>query len=594
MFKTVEVNTNEKLHSTAFWSVIGITAFILIQKNYEFHFYYMEQFQLFLYNKTFLSDLFFSFGGLSEIISRWLLQFYIYPWAGALITTSLLLSVAVLMNQIAIKISKNRSLILLPILSAIFLFFLHLNHNYYITGTISFIFVLTAFLIYLNIDNYKVKKIIVATLLTVLLFWLAGSVAFLFAIAIIILQLLIDRKHILYSFLPLALIFILAYICVNSGWIGDYSLVFSPLLYYHHKMTPSPLIYYSWCLFLLLIFLTFVVNDIKISRKLHYFVFICQIVIVSAVIYFLLPKYGQLLSAQYKQLDYYTRMGRFDEIIEESKKPITNLLHAYYLNIALMETNQLGNQFLQFNQGGMRGLVPERVKGFLPSLIILNELNFTLGDIAASQYFAFESNLIISKNGSPRLYKRLVQTNLINGDYRVAEKYIKLLEQTHYYKEWATEQRRFLYNDKVVIEDQLLGKKRRGQPSENYLLLATELPYRLQLLAKSDPTNTAAIEYLASIYLFEKQNTLFIELVDKYYNTEESLINLPEKFQEAIIMIKENNPAEWKRYKISSRVVIKYRNFKQMFMNNKDNPNIKDLLYQNFGNTYWSYFMFFK
>ena len=287
-------------------------------------------------------------------------------------------------------------------------------------------------------------------------------------------------------------------------------------------------------------------------------------------------------------------MDRWDDIIEESKKPLNNLLLAHYRNIALMETNQLGNQFLQFNQGGMRGLVPERVKGFLPSLIILNELNFTLGDIAASQYFAFESNLIISKNGSPRLYKRLVQTNLINGDYRVAEKYIKLLEQTHYYKEWATEQRRFLYNDKVVIEDQLLGKKRRGQPSENYLLLATELPYRLQLLAKSDPTNTAAIEYLASIYLFEKQNTLFIELVDKYYNTEESLINLPEKFQEAIIMIKENNPAEWKRYKISSRVVIKYRNFKQMFMNNKDNPNIKDLLYQNFGNTYWSYFMFFK
>ena len=99
---------------------------------------------------------------------------------------------------------------------------------------------------------------------------------------------------------------------------------------------------------------------------------------------------------------------------------------------------------------------------------------------------------------------------------------------------------------------------------------------------------------MASIYLYEKQITLFIELVDKYYNTEESLINLPEKFQEAIIMINENNPEEWKRYKIDSRVVIKYRNFKQMFLKNKDNPNIVDLLYQNFGNSYWSYFMFYK
>ena len=169
-----------------------------------------------------------------------------------------------------------------------------------------------------------------------------------------------------------------------------------------------------------------------------------------------------------------------------------------------------------------------------------------------------------------------------------------MLEQTHYYKKWATEQRRFLHNDKLVDEDQLLGKKRRGRPSENYLLLGTELTYRLQLLAESDPTNTAAIEYLASIYLYEKQITLFIELVDKYYITEVSLINLPEKFQEAIIMINENNPEEWKRYKIDSHVVIKYRNFKQMFLKNKDNPNIVDLLYQNFGNTYWSYFMFYK
>ena len=589
------MKTFEKLLPIAIWFVVGITLFLLAQNYFEFHFYYAEQLQLFLYNKTFLSDLLFSFGGLSEIICRWLIQFYIYPKIGALITTIFLLSVAILMNRISRKINTDVSLILLPLLAAIFIFFLHLNQYYYVAGTIAFIFVLAFFLIYLKIVHPR-AKIIVASSFTVLLFWWAGSIAFLFVITIILWQLLTDRKHILYSFIPLLIFIILAYASINLAWIGDYKQIFLPILYFHSKLTPPLIIYFPWGLLLLLVLFSFVFRNQKISRNFQYFVFICQIIITCATIYYLFPIYGQFQFslAQYKKLDYYTRMDRWDDIIEESKKPLNNLLLAHYRNIALMETNQLGNQFLQFNQGGMRGLVPERVKGFLPSLIILNELNFTLGDIAASQYFAFESNLIISKNGSPRLYKRLVQTNLINGDYRVAEKYIKLLEQTHYYKEWATEQRRFLYNDKVVIEDQLLGKKRRGQPSENYLLLATELPYRLQLLAKSDPTNTAAIEYLASIYLFEKQNTLFIELVDKYYNTEESLINLPEKFQEAIIMIKENNPAEWKRYKISSRVVIKYRNFKQMFLKNKDNPNIVDLLYQNFGNTYWSYFMFYK
>lgn len=589
------MKTFEKLLPIAIWFVVGITLFLLAQNYFEFHFYYAEQLQLFLYNKTFLSDLFFSFGGLSEIISRWFLQFYIHPKIGALITTFFLLSVAILMSRIAKKINTNVSLILLPLLSSVFIFFLHLNQYYYVAGTIAFILVLAFFLIYLHIDQF-IEKIIIATLFMVLLFWWAGSVAFLFVITIILWQLLTDRKHILYSFIPLLIFIILAYASINLAWIGDYKQIFLPILYFHSKLTPPLIIYFPWGLLLLLVIFSFVFRNQKISRNFQYFVFVGQIIITCVLIYFLFPNYGQFQFslAQYKKLDYYTRMDRWDDIIKESKKPLNNLFHAHYLNIALMETNQLGKHFLQFSQGGMRGLVPERVKGFLPTLIILNELNFTIGDIAASQYFAFESNLIISKTGSPRLYKRLVQSNLISGDYRVAEKYIKLLEQTHYYKKWATEQRRFLHNDKLVDEDQLLGKKRRGRPSENYLLLGTELTYRLQLLAESDPTNTAAIEYLASIYLYEKQITLFIELVDKYYITEVSLINLPEKFQEAIIMINENNPEEWKRYKIDSHVVIKYRNFKQMFLKNKDNPNIVDLLYQNFGNTYWSYFMFYK
>ena len=130
------MKTFEKLLPIAIWFVVGITLFLLAQNYFEFHFYYAEQLQLFLYNKTFLSDLLFSFGGLSEIICRWLIQFYIYPKIGALITTIFLLSVAILMNRISRKINTDVSLILLPLLAAIFIFFLHLNQYYYVAGTI--------------------------------------------------------------------------------------------------------------------------------------------------------------------------------------------------------------------------------------------------------------------------------------------------------------------------------------------------------------------------------------------------------------------------------------------------------------------------
>ena len=116
------MKTFEKLLPIAIWFVVGITLFLLAQNYFEFHFYYAEQLQLFLYNKTFLSDLFFSFGGLSEIICRWLIQFYIYPKIGALITTFFLLSVAILMSRIAKKINTNVSLTITPVVICFYIF----------------------------------------------------------------------------------------------------------------------------------------------------------------------------------------------------------------------------------------------------------------------------------------------------------------------------------------------------------------------------------------------------------------------------------------------------------------------------------------
>ncbi len=584
------MKTIEKLIPWAIWLVIGIAAFLLMQYKFEFHFYYAEQLQLFLYNKAFLSDLFFSFGGAAEITGRWLLQFFIHPKMGALITTILLLSMAILMNAIAKKINRNVSIILIPLLTAVLFFFLHLNHNYHVGGTVAYILTLVAFLIYLPIKR-PVVKVGVATLLACLLFWWAGPVAFLFAITVTLWQCLTSRKRVLHALVPLFTVLVLAYASIRLSWVSDWKQALLPTFYFLHKLTPPPIIYFPSVLLWLLVVTSFTLRNLKGSKRLHYAAFIGQLIIVPLIVYWLMPIYGQRSSAEYKKMDYYVRMERWNDLVEESRKPITNFLHAYYLNIALMETEQLGKQFLRFDQKGIRGLVPTLDKGF-PTLIVLNELNFTLGDIAASQQFTFESNLTISNNGSPRLYKRLVQTNLINGEYPVAEKYIKLLEQTHAYKKWAKEQRRFLYNDNAVENDPLLGKKRRRRPAENYLQMANDPVYKTKCLLNADPLNRAAFDYLASIFLFGKQVPLFMEFIDEYCTTEESLVNLPEKFQEAIIVGNEGNPDAWARYKIDPAVVNKYREYKQLYLSNKGNPDVVNILHRNFGTTYWLYFMF--
>ena len=44
-----------------------------------------------------------------------------------------------------------------------------------------------------------------------------------------------------------------------------------------------------------------------------------------------------------------------------------------------------------------------------------------------------------------------------------------------------------------------------------------------ELFAESRSTNRSAFDYLASIFLFDKRLSLFIDLVDSYCTTEESL-----------------------------------------------------------------------
>jgi len=53
--------------------------------------------------------------------------------------------------------------------------------------------------------------------------------------------------------------------------------------------------------------------------------------------------------------------------------------------------------------------------------------------------------------------KYLTRCSLLNGDYRVARKYIDLLKQTRYHREWAMEQEKFLGQDEALRADSLYG-----------------------------------------------------------------------------------------------------------------------------------------
>ena len=80
-----------KLKVTAFWLVVLAALFIFLQEYSKFHFFFIEQSQLFQFTGEYISEKLAMPGGFALTLSEFLVQFFIYPYAGAGITAGLLL-----------------------------------------------------------------------------------------------------------------------------------------------------------------------------------------------------------------------------------------------------------------------------------------------------------------------------------------------------------------------------------------------------------------------------------------------------------------------------------------------------------------------
>ena len=188
--------------------------------------------------------------------------------------------------------------------------------------------------------------------------------------------------------------------------------------------------------------------------------------------------------------------------------------------------------------------------------------------------------------------KRLVQTNLIYGEYPVAEKYINVLEKTSCYSSWANGQRKFLYNDAEVEKDPILGTMRKCLSKDNYLSELNNMEKDLRVIAETNPSNKNAIEYLGLFFLMSKDMAGFKSMVEHYYGTD-VLPTLPKSFQEAVITLSETEPDYWKRFDISPSVMQRFAEYKKQVLANRNNTNaLPGLMRRAYGDTYWFYFMF--
>ena len=581
-----------KYKLVAFWLIVFGALFAFLQMCFEYHFYYIEQSHLFLFSEAYIRNKLLLPGGFSMLVAEFLVQFFIRPYVGALVTAVLLTGVGVCTAGIVKRIAPVSGLFILYVLPMLALLFMHFDFNYRVQGTVCYLMMMALLCGYMRIRN-DLFRLVAGCVLVPVLFWLAGSITVLFAGMVCLFEGLRKTPKWYISLIGVAEVLLLGVGTVYFSLMGEYRWVFGPDLYYHYTLHPKEIIYYSWiCLPLVFLIAFFVRNKNSLSGKKLFAGISCiaQLAMIAAVLWWGMPKYSDAKTLKLKKLDYFARTEQWDKTIEECKGKLTNFLYMCHLNMALANKGELSDKMFNFDQRGPQGLLVQWNKSENISCM-LSDIYFTMGATASSQEMAFEGYVSAMEDGNPRMLKRLVQTNLIYGTYPVAEKYISILEKTYAYRDWAQSQRKYLYNDEVVESDPILGTRRRMLPDRNSLAMIKGLAGDLALFLEKGPANSAALQYLGAMYLLAKDLEGFKALVEKYYGTE-FLPVLPVHFQEAVIVMSEKEPDYWKRFNVSETIVARFTDYKKQVLANRNNSAIAGLLNRSYGNTYWFYFMF--
>lgn len=144
-----------KLKVAAFWLVIFAALFVFLQEYSKYHFYFIEQIQLFQFTWEYISEKLIIPGGFALALSEFLVQFFILPYAGAAITAGLLVIAGLEIRGIVRRIIPDTNMFLLYLIPVVLIMFIHFDFNYLVFGTVALDIMFLALYLCLCISNDK-------------------------------------------------------------------------------------------------------------------------------------------------------------------------------------------------------------------------------------------------------------------------------------------------------------------------------------------------------------------------------------------------------------------------------------------------------
>lgn len=578
--------------------LFGVSVVIFWSVPYMSGLCFQEQYQMFLFDTNYFLERIVLPGGLADYISEFLVQFYYMPVLGGTIIALLLMSIQAiswgLMKQYGMKAVFPGYL--LSFVPSIVLWCAMGDQNL----LLSFVVALSGALLMGWIHNRfhnRLVKVVFELVSTALVYWFLGPVVFLYA-ALMIGDTLMKGKqngHILSSlgYSACLLILTVAWILLTTQSL-QYPLyrIFSGLNYYRYPGTVSPLPLGVMIWTAVVVFFGMVPDGHAWIKKLQQSKVVMVLVYVLVIVasWFGIKASFDAMTYDLIDYDFLVRTEQWDKIIEKAeKKQATTPLSVSCVNLALSQKGMLADRLFEFYQNGGEGLFPTFTRDMI-SPVSTAEIFFRLGMVNDAERYMFEAQEAIPNyRKSARLTRRIIECEIINGNYQVAAKLLRRLQKTLFYSNWANQTMALLGNEKAINRHPVYGKLRKyREKKQDFLFSDREMDQMLGLLFLNDNHNKMAYEYLVCYELLQRDMEKFMQYypLGRFVDYD----HIPRSFQEILIgnWMKAHSDPRTIPYSVDAQNVNNTLNFIQLYMQNPKDPQLSQ---QPYVSNAWHYVM---
>jgi hypothetical protein len=561
----------------------GIALYCFFALKYPYHLHFQEQYQLFESTWDYFRTVAAVPGGFADWLGRFLTQFCYYAPAGAAVLAVLLCGVQ--LTTWAVCRRRTLTAYALSFLPAATLAAFYCDESALMGGAVALALSLGAAALCIRISGNRLRTLVEAVLIPVL-YLACGPIAVVF-----VLIALIDAfvREGLRAW-PAAVLFVaLAVLCpLVANHLVAYPLarLATGVHYYRlHNFLPGMLWISAVCAVLVVAFSFLPMKERPAKRQL--FTGMGLFLGVAALGTVLVVRSADWDKEEWMRYDFMVRMEMWNRIMMAAdRKNPDNPTTVSCLNLALAKTGRMADHQFDYFQNGPDGLLPEFIRAFTGP-VSTGEIYWHLGMVNTAQRFAFEAQEAIPDfQKSARCYKRLVETNIVNGDLDVARKYLSTLENATFYRRWARETRALL-DAGTIFENrpELARAKALRLKEHDFLFSDTEMDSMLGLLFVENAGNDLALRYLLSWCLLKKDLDRFAEVISLLQAPE-----MPKSYQEALLLRWVLTHSDF----VGLPPYLSPENARRIsqFISDARTDAPEETMRQKYGDTYWFYYYY--